>query len=302
MADKNTEIHQNNLSFEEDELKRMKTKSINVKGQLIDFGKPKVMGILNITPDSFFAGSRINSLEQALKAAEKMLLEDANFLDLGAYSSRPGADHITEEEELNRLLPVLKGLVKEFPNAIITIDTFRSKIAEIAILEGAHIINDISAGELDAAMIETVSRLKVPYLFMHMKGTPQTMKQLAQYEDVVSEVYASLKVKITRFQEAGITDLILDPGFGFAKTIEHNYRLLNHLDLFLNLDVPVLAGLSRKSMIWKTLDIDSKEALNGTTVLNTIALMKGANILRVHDVKPAVEAVILIEKMKASCV
>jgi dihydropteroate synthase len=302
MADKNTEIHQNNLSFEEDELKRMKTKSINVKGQLIDFGKPKVMGILNITPDSFFAGSRINSLEQALKAAEKMLLEDATFLDLGAYSSRPGADHITEEEELNRLLPVLKGLVKEFPNAIITIDTFRSKIAEVAILEGAHIINDISAGELDAAMIETVSRLKVPYLFMHMKGTPQTMKQLAQYEDVVSEVYASLKVKITRFQEAGITNLILDPGFGFAKTIEHNYRLLNHLDLFKKFNVPVLAGLSRKSMIWKTLDIDSKDALNGTTVLNTIALMKGANILRVHDVKPAVEAIILIEKMKASCV
>jgi dihydropteroate synthase len=293
MADKNTEIHQN-------ELPNLKTKSIRVKGRIINFDQPKVMGILNITPDSFFAGSRVNSLEQALKAAEKMLIEGATFLDIGAYSSRPGSDHITEEEELNRLLPVLKALVKEFPEAIFSIDTFRAKIAATAVSEGANMINDISAGELDATMIETMSRLKVPYIFMHMKGTPQTMKQLAEYEDVVSEVYESLKVKVARFQEAGITDLILDPGFGFAKTIEHNYKLLNQFELFENLNVPVLAGLSRKSMIWKTLDIDSKDALNGTTVLNTIALMKGANILRVHDVRPAVEAIKLIEKLKSA--
>ncbi|HEX8376863.1 MAG TPA: dihydropteroate synthase [Pedobacter sp.] len=278
----------------------LKSKSINVKGRLINLDQPKVMGILNITPDSFFAGSRINSLEQALKAAEKMLVEGATFLDIGAYSSRPGADQITEEEELNRLLPVLKALVKEFPEAIFSIDTFRAKVAATAVAEGADMVNDISAGELDATMIETISRLKVPYIFMHMKGTPQTMKQLANYEDVVSEVYESLKVKIARFQEAGITDLILDPGFGFAKTIEHNYKLLNQFELFENLNVPVLAGLSRKSMIWKTLEIDSKDALNGTTVLNTIALMKGVNILRVHDIRPAVEAITLIEKLKSA--
>ncbi len=300
MADKNTEIHQNNLSFEKDGLLKVESKSISVKGRLVDFDLPKVMGILNITPDSFFAESRINSVKQALNAAEKMLMEGATFLDIGAYSSRPGADHISEEEELNRLLPILKGLVKEFPQAILSIDTFRAKIAEAAISEGADLVNDISAGELDSAMVETVSRLKVPYIFMHMKGTPQTMKQLAVYEDVVSEVYESLKNKIAHFKEAGIIDLILDPGFGFAKTIEHNYRLLGKLELFKQLNVPVLAGLSRKSMIWKTLDIDSKDALNGSTVLNTIALMKGANILRVHDVKPAMEAILLVEKLRTS--
>ncbi|HEY0056454.1 MAG TPA: dihydropteroate synthase [Pedobacter sp.] len=300
MADKNTEIHQNNLSFEKHGLLKVESKSIIVKGGLMDFNQPKVMGILNVTPDSFFADSRINSVEQALKVAENMLVEGATFLDIGAYSSRPGADHISEEEEWNRLLPTLKKLVKEFPGAILSIDTFRAKIAEAAISEGADLINDISAGELDPAMGETVSRLKVPYIFMHMKGTPQTMKQLAIYEDVVSEVYESLKNKIAHFKEAGIADLILDPGFGFAKTIEHNYQLLGKLEFFKQLNVPVLAGLSRKSMIWKTLDIDSKDSLNGSTVLNTIALMKGANILRVHDVKPAIEAILLVEKLRTS--
>ncbi|MEJ6982134.1 dihydropteroate synthase [Pedobacter sp. P351] len=297
MADKNTEFHQNNLSFRIDASTGFEKKTLNVGGRLIDFETPKVMGILNITPDSFFDGSRMTSVDHVLQTAEKMLSEGACFLDIGAYSSRPGAADISESEEMNRLLPALRAIAKEFPQAILSADTFRAKIAEAAVSEGAHIVNDISAGELDKKMIETVSRLKVPYIFMHMKGTPQTMKQLAEYDDVVTDVARYLFGKIQQIKEAGINDYILDPGFGFAKTIDHNYALLSKFELFKTLGGLVLAGLSRKSMIWKVLDIDNRDALNGTTVLNTIALMKGADILRVHDVKPAVEAVILTQKM-----
>lgn len=272
-------------------------KTINAGGRVIDFKIPKVMGIVNITPDSFFEGSRINSVDQALHTVEQMLNEGADFIDLGAYSSRPGAADISEMEEINRLIPIIQSLAREFPQAILSVDTFRSKVAEVAILEGAHLVNDISAGDLDKKMIETIARLKVPYIIMHMKGTPQTMKNHAQYNNVVEEVLKYLSEKIKQLKQAGINDYIIDPGFGFAKTIEHNYELLNKFELFKELDGPLLAGLSRKSMIWKVLDIDNKDALNGTTVLNTIALTKGANILRVHDVKPAVEAVTLIKQL-----
>ncbi|MBC8052054.1 MAG: dihydropteroate synthase [Sphingobacteriaceae bacterium] len=298
MADKNTEIHLNNKPFAIDASGQFVKKSINVAGRIIDFDKPKVMGILNITPDSFYEGSRVGSPENALARAQRMLEEGADFIDIGAYSSRPGALDISESEEQSRLLPVLKLLVKEFPQAVLSVDTFRSNVAEAAIAEGAHIINDISGGDLDVTMISTVARLKVPYIIMHMKGTPQTMKELAQYDDVLTEVFRSLHTKISILKQAGVKDCIVDPGFGFAKTIEHNYELLNHFELFKALGAPVLAGLSRKSMIWKVLDIDSKDALNGTTVLNTVALMKGADILRVHDVKPAVEAIELVERMR----
>jgi dihydropteroate synthase len=296
MADKNTENHQNRFITQTDASNKFLKKSINAGGRLITFEKPGVMGILNITPDSFFEGSRVSSVQQAVKTAEKMLTEGADFLDLGAYSSRPGATDISQDEELDRLIPVVRALVQEFPDAVLSIDTFRSAVADAAVSEGAHLINDISAGDLDPAMIDTIARLKVPYLIMHMKGTPQTMKNLAQYDDVVTEVYQYLYNKIQQLKLAGIKDYIVDPGFGFAKTIDHNYELLQQFDLFKMIGAPVLAGLSRKSMIWKTLDIDSKDALNGTTVLNTIALMKGADILRVHDVKAAVEVVKLVRK------
>ncbi|MGV3509355.1 MAG: dihydropteroate synthase [Sphingobacteriaceae bacterium] len=269
-------------------------KSLRIGDQIIDFNVPRVMGILNITPDSFFEESRIDSEDQALRTVEKMLAEGADFVDIGAYSSRPGAADISESEEIGRLIPIIQALTKEFPQAILSVDTFRSKVAEAAILEGAHIINDISAGDLDAKMIETVARLNVPYIIMHMKGTPQTMKSLSQYDDVVDEVLNYLSAKVQQLKQAGITEYIIDPGFGFAKTIEHNYKLLNKFELFTEFDGPVLAGLSRKSMIWKVLNVDNKDALNGTTVLNTIALIKGADILRVHDVKEAVEAVKLV--------
>lgn len=286
MADKNTEFHQNNMTLAIDGSVQFKKKSINITGRLIDFETPKVMGILNITPDSFYENSRISSVDDALRKVADMLEEGADFIDIGAYSSRPGAADISREEELGRLIPVVRALVKEFPDAVLSVDTFRSEIAATAIGEGAHIINDISAGDLDSRMIDTVAKLKVPYIIMHMKGTPQTMKGLAHYDDVLTDVLKSLFSKIQELKKAGIHDYIIDPGFGFAKTIEHNYELLNQFELFKQVGAPVLAGLSRKSMIWKVLDIDAKEAQNGTTVLNTIALMKGADILRVHDVKP----------------
>ena len=298
MADKNTEIHHNNKSFEIDASAHFKKRSINVNGQLISFERPRVMGILNITPDSFYAGSRISSIDQAISAASKMISEGADFLDVGAYSSRPGAADVAEEEEVERLIPVLKALVKEFPAVIFSVDTFRAQVAEAGIEAGAHIINDISGGDLDSNMIATVARLKVPYIIMHMKGTPQTMKQFAQYEDVVNEVFKQLYSKIQRLKQAGVLDYIVDPGFGFAKNIEQNYELLNQFEFFKELGAPLLAGVSRKSMIWKVLNIDNKDALNGTTVLNTVALMKGADILRVHDVRPAVEAVTLLQKLR----
>ena len=265
--------------------------TLNAGGNLIDLSRPKVMGIINITPDSFYAESRKTGIDGTLQQAGKMLADGATFLDLGAYSSRPGAVDISVQEETDRLLPAIEAIVAGFPNAVISVDTFRSSVAEAAVKAGAQIINDISGGELDEAMFATVARLQVPYILMHMKGTPQNMIQHAHYEDVFSEVFDYFVKKIYRLKQLGVHDIILDPGFGFAKKTEHSYALMNRLQEFDRLQLPVLAGISRKRMIYGLLGATANEALNGTTVLNTIALVKGANILRVHDVKEAVEAV-----------
>lgn len=272
--------------------------TINCNGQLIDLTIPKVMGILNVTPDSFYDGGNFQNQNKILHHVEKMLNDGATFIDIGAYSSRPDAEHISESEESQRLLPVIKLLVKTFPNILISVDTFRSNIARQSIDYGACIINDISAGSLDDAMMTTVADLKVPYIMMHMKGTPQMMKQLTQYEHLLKDILFYFSEKIAAARALGIVDMIIDPGFGFAKTTSQSFELLNHLELFQVLDLPILAGLSRKSMIYITLDATSKDALNGTSVLNTIALQKGASILRVHDVKEAVECVKLMMSLK----
>jgi len=249
------------------------------------------MGIINLTPDSFFAGSRKQGVDEALSQAEKMLSEGATFLDLGAYSSRPGADDISVQEECDRLLPVVEAIANRFPEAFLAIDTFRSTVAEAGIKAGAHIINDISGGQLDEDMFATAARLQVPYILMHMKGTPQTMNQMAHYEDVFTEVYDYFTDKYYQLKQLGVHDVIIDPGFGFAKKPEQSYAIMNRLQDLNLLQLPILVGISRKKMIYGQLGISPEEALNGTSVLNTIALTKGANILRVHDVKEAVEAV-----------
>ena len=249
------------------------------------------MGIINLTPDSFFEGSRKTAVEDALQQAAKMLNEGAAFLDLGAYSSRPGADDISVQEEMDRLLPVVEAISKNFPEAILSIDTFRAKVAEAAINAGAHIINDISGGQLDEQMFATVAKLQVPYILMHMKGNPKTMQQLADYDDVFGEVYDYFVERYHQLKQLGVKDVVIDPGFGFAKKPEHSYQLMARLEELNSLNLPILAGVSRKKMIYSLLENTAAEALNGTTVLNTIALTKGANILRVHDVKEAVEAV-----------
>jgi len=274
--------------------------TINAGGKLIDLTAPKVMGILNITPDSFYAGSRITSVDDALERGAKMLAEGADILDIGAYSSRPGAVDISEQEESDRLLPVVEAIAKNHPGAILSVDTFRAKIAEAGIKAGAHIINDISGGQLDNDMFAMAAKLQVPYILMHMKGTPQNMTQLAQYEDIVPEVISYFAERIQQLTSLGVKDVILDPGFGFAKLQQHSYTLLNRmqeLDIF---QLPILAGVSRKRMIYHLLGTTANEALNGTTVLNTVALMKGANILRVHDVKEAVETVKLVQALSAA--
>jgi dihydropteroate synthase len=268
-----------------------KKEILNAGGRLIDLSTPKVMGIINLTPDSFYAGSRMQGINAAVQQAEKMLIEGATFLDLGAYSSRPGADDISVQEETDRLLPVVEAMVKRFPEAVLSIDTFRSTVAEAAINAGAHMINDISGGQLDADMFATVARLQVPYILMHMKGTPQTMVHQADYIDVFAEVYDYFTEKYYRLKQLGVRDVIIDPGFGFAKKAEHGYALMSRLQEFNKLQLPLLVGISRKKMIYGQLGISADDALNGTTVLNTIALTKGANILRVHDVEEAVEAV-----------
>lgn len=267
---------------------------INCKGKLIDLSSPKVMGILNCTPDSFFDGGKYKDEQSLLTQTEKMLLDGADFIDIGAYSSRPDAGFVAEEEELRRIVPVVEMLNKHFPETLLSIDTFRAKIAEACINAGAAIVNDISAGHLDENMLPTVGRLKVPYIMMHMRGNPQTMQSLTQYDDIVSDMLFYFSERIAAARDHGIDDLIIDPGFGFAKKLEQNYEVLNKLELFKITGVPILTGLSRKSMIYKFLGITPGEALNGTTALNTIALMKGANILRVHDVKEAVETVKLV--------
>ena len=263
--------------------------TINCKGKLIDLNSPKVMGIINTTPNSFYAESRKTSEKDILKQVEKMLKDGANFIDVGGYSTPPGAPKVDETEELNRVLPAIENILKSFPEALISVDTFRANVAEKSIEAGAAIINDISAGNLDSEMMKTVAKHQVPYIMMHMRGTPQTMKDLNQYDDLLQDILFYFSEKISEARALGINDLIVDPGFGFAKNIAQNFELLSKMELFKTLDLPILAGLSRKSLIYKTLNTSAQEALNGTTFLNTIALSKGANILRVHDVKEAVE-------------
>jgi dihydropteroate synthase len=273
--------------------------TINCLGQLIDLSSPKVMGILNVTPNSFYDGNRYNSEKLLLDQVEKMISEGATFVDLGAYSSKPNAELVSEEEEIARLIPALKSVLKHFPNTILSIDTYRSNVAKICLDSGAAIINDISAGTLDENMFGVVAHFRAPYIMMHLRGTPQTMTTLTQYDDIVKEILYYFSEKIAKARSFGINDLIIDPGFGFAKNLDQNYEVLQKLELFQNLDYPILVGISRKSMVYKVLETSADAALNGTTVLNTIALSKGANILRVHDVKEAVESVKLSEKMSA---
>lgn len=254
------------------------------------------MGILNITPDSFYSDSRVQSEKEILTTAEKMLVAGATILDVGGYSSRPGAKDISETEEIQRVSHAVKAILNEFPQALISVDTFRSSVAKAAIHEGACMINDISGGSLDPKMFEVVAALKVPYILMHMQGTPQTMASLTNYNNLVKDILDYFHQKIDILHQLGVKDLVLDPGFGFAKTVEQNFSLLNHLDYFKLFGAPLLVGLSRKSMIWKTLDITAADALNGTTALHAIALLKGASILRVHDVKEAVETIKLFSK------
>jgi len=268
-----------------------KKATINARGRLMDLSHAQVMGIINLTPDSFFATSRKPALTDALQQAGQMLADGATILDLGAYSSRPGATDISVQEELDRLIPVVEAIVQTYPEAVLSIDTFRAQVAEAAVKAGAHIINDIGGGDLDADMFATIARLQVPYILMHMKGSPQTMVKQAQYQDVFSEVFSHLVERYELLRSMGVHDVIIDPGFGFAKTAEHSYALMNRLQEFDRLQLPLLVGVSRKRMIYGALGTSAAEALNGTTVLNTIALTKGADILRVHDVKEAVEAV-----------
>jgi len=271
-------------------------KSINCKGKLIDLTGPKVMGILNLTPDSFYDGGRFSSDKEILLQTEKMQHEGATFIDIGAYSSRPGARHLSEEEELSRILPALEIIVKNFPEILISIDTFRSSVAEQSIALGACMINDISAGSLDSQMFKTIAKLQVPYILMHIKGTPQNMQNNTNYDNLIEDIIFYFSKKINQLRKLGVNDLILDVGFGFSKTTDQNYDLLNNLNLFKNLELPILTGISRKSMLYGYLDITSAEALNATTVANTIALIQGANILRVHDVKEAIETIKIVEK------
>jgi len=276
-----------------------KPKYINVAGKLLDLSIPKVMGVINITPDSFYEGSRATEEKEILKAAAGIIEDGADIIDIGGYSSRPGAADVPPEEEKKRVLTAICLINKEFPEIIISIDTFRSEIAREAVSEcGAHMINDISGGEADSNMFGVIQQLNVPYIIMHMQGMPENMQDNPVYSDVVADILVWFSSKIDRLQSAGVKDIIIDPGFGFGKTIRHNFEILHRLGDFSISGLPLLVGMSRKSMIWKTLGVSPEEALNGTTVLNTIALMKGADILRVHDVKEAVQVVRLMEMIK----
>jgi dihydropteroate synthase len=272
--------------------------TLNVQGRLFDLRTPLVMGVLNVTPDSFYDGGRYQTESAILNHVEKLLGEGALFIDVGAYSSRPGATDISVEDESKRALFALQIIMRNFPHALVSIDTFRSDVAYAAVNEGACLVNDISAGDLDPRMFETVARLNVPYIAMHMRGNPTTMTSLTGYENLLKEMVSYFQDKVNRLTQMGVKDVIIDPGFGFAKTVEQNFYLLNQLDYFKLLGKPIAVGLSRKSIIWKTLSISADNALNGTTSLNTIALMKGANILRVHDVKEAMEVVKLVSTLR----
>lgn len=272
---------------------------LNVNGRLLDLSVPQVMGILNVTPDSFYAGSRTQTEADITARARQILDEGASMIDIGAYSSRPNAEHISPEEEMNRLRIGLEIVNRNHPDAVISVDTFRADVAERCVGDyGVAIINDISAGEMDKQMLETVARLGVPYVMMHMQGTPQSMQREPHYDNLLKEVFLYFARKVQQLRDLGAKDLILDPGFGFGKTLEHNYELMAHLEEFRIFELPLLVGVSRKSMICRLLGVSPADALNGTTVLDTIALMKGAHILRVHDVREAVEAVRITEKIK----
>jgi len=272
--------------------------TLNCKGRLLVAENALVMGIINVTDDSFYAGSRQTGTDAVVKKASQMLEEGAEILDIGGQSTRPGSSLLTAEAEYSRVVPAITLLAKEFPGAIISVDTFYASVASGAIAAGAHMVNDISGGEMDANMLSTVAGLNVPYICMHMKGTPQTMQSMADYTNVTTEVLDYFIRKVAACRKAGIHDVIIDPGFGFSKTIQHNFQLLKNLRTFSILQLPVLAGLSRKSTIYKTLGVTAEEALNGTSVLNTLALENGAGILRVHDVKEAKEAVVLFAAYK----
>ena len=273
--------------------------TINCKGQLIDLSLPRVMGVLNITPDSFYDGGLYKDDFNILNQVEKMLNEGATFIDVGAYSSRPNADHVSENEELKRILPIVNLILKKFPKTLLSIDTFRSNIAKECIESGACMINDISAGKLDKNMLQIVANLHVPYIMMHMKGNPQNMQKQTEYDNLIKDILFYFSERIDAAKALGIVDVIIDPGFGFSKNLEQNFELLNHLELFKMIEKPLLVGVSRKSMIYKTLETSAKEALNGTSVLNTVALQKDASILRVHDVKEAIECINFVDSLNA---
>ncbi|WP_296312275.1 dihydropteroate synthase [Winogradskyella sp. UBA3174] len=274
--------------------------TINCKGQLIDLSTPKVMGIFNVTPDSFYDGGKYKDEADILNQVETMLKHNTTFIDIGGYSSRPGADFVSVNEELNRVIPVVKLILKYFPETLISVDTFRSKVAKKAIEVGAALINDISAGKLDDTMLATVGKLSVPYVMMHLRGTPKTMQQQTDYDDLMKDIISYFADRIAAAHAEKINDIIIDPGFGFAKTLEQNYKLLNNFELLKILDKPMLGGVSRKSMIYKALGTTAEQALNGTTALHMVALQKGASILRAHDVKEAMECVTLFNQLKTS--
>ncbi|WP_055435824.1 dihydropteroate synthase [Lacinutrix algicola] len=272
--------------------------TINCRGKLIDLSTPKVMGILNVTPDSFYDGGMYKEESNIINQVQKMLDDGATFIDIGAYSSKPNANEVSQDEELQRILPIIELLIKQFPEIIISVDTFRAEVAKQCIGKGAALVNDISAGHLDERMLETVANLNVPYIMMHMRGNPKTMQQQTNYDNILKDIILYFSERITTARAIGIKDIIIDPGFGFAKTLEQNFELLNVLEGFKIINLPLLAGISRKSMIYKTLETSATEALNGTTALNMVALQKGTAILRVHDVKEAVECVTLFNQLK----
>lgn len=274
--------------------------TLNCRGTLIDLSSPKIMGIINATPDSFYSKSRVDSISKLKIRIEEMITQGVDIIDIGAYSSRPNADHISEEEELNRLIPVVEFIRKEFPNILVSIDTFRAKIAGECIQRGIHIINDISGGQIDQELVKVVAQYDVPYIIMHMLGTPQTMMLHTSYQHLMNELLYYFTERINKAKAAGIKDVIIDPGFGFSKTLEQNYQLMNQLELLQATEAPMLIGISRKSIIYKALNTTPEKASNGTTALHMIALSKGANILRVHDVKEAVECVKLHQLLKES--
>jgi dihydropteroate synthase len=275
-----------------------KNRSLNCRGKLLDLSVPKIMGVLNVTPDSFYDGGKYYDPDIIPDKVHSMIKEGADIIDVGGMSTRPGSEPISEKEEIARIIPAIQIIRDHLPGTIISVDTYRASVARIAVEEfSADIINDISGGEMDTGMFDTIADLRIPYIFMHMKGSPRTMQNHIHYEDIISEMLDYFAVKVTRLKSLGLNDIVIDPGFGFSKSIEQNFYLLHHLDAFQIFEIPIMAGISRKSMIYKTLGTEPSESMNGTTVLNTIAILKGADILRVHDIKEAVQTVTLVENL-----